>query len=220
MRISKKFNLTGPINTCDLINGNGVRVSIFVSGCEHKCPDCFSKHTWNKDEGYEFTYELKEQIIEACSYDHIDGISILGGDPLAPYNAPGIEEFCKEFKERLPHKTIFLWTGYDEDYVMECRKEIVKYANVIVTGKFEKSLSNGTSGELLYRGSTNQKYIINGKIFDMFPSVTDEGYDDCYNCEHSDLTAPKFGQISCHNIYTKFHEIKPNYNRCHLWRED
>lgn len=206
------MNLTGPINKCDMINGFGLRVSIFVSGCEHGCPECFSKYTWDKNTGYEFTDEIKEEIMKACSKDHIDGLSILGGDPLATFNYEEILSFCKEFKKRFPMKTIYIWTGYDSKDVLESMQEIVDVANVIITGKFDSKYTDDKR-KLLYRGSYNQEYLVNGKVFSDFPAVDDDEMIDCSTCDYSD----ELGNSSiwgCHHEENYGTPIKMNYNKC------
>lgn len=166
------MKLTGRIQEGDMVNGPGIRVSIFVSGCEHKCPKCFSKHTWDKDSGYDFDSEVKEKLFKAMENKYIDGISILGGDPLATYNREDVYELCKELKEKFPGKSIYIWTGYKADYLQENFSKIIEVADMIITDMFieEFSRKNGIGeDELYYRGSKNQKYIINGEIFDDLP---------------------------------------------------
>ncbi|MGL6099881.1 MAG: anaerobic ribonucleoside-triphosphate reductase activating protein [Fusobacteriaceae bacterium] len=162
------MNITGEINKGDMINGYGLRVSLFVSGCEHGCQECFSKHTWDKEQGYCLTTELKRKIINDCSSKRINGISILGGDPLASFNYKETVEFCREFKEKLPEKTIYVWTGFEHNHVLEKMPEIVDLAHVIITGKYEPE-NTSDRRRLLYRGSTNQTYIIDGEVFEDFP---------------------------------------------------
>ncbi|MGL5716520.1 MAG: anaerobic ribonucleoside-triphosphate reductase activating protein [Cetobacterium sp.] len=166
------MKLTGKIQKGDMVNGPGLRVSIFVSGCEHHCPQCFSKHTWDKENGYEFDAETKRELFEALSNDFINGISILGGDPLATYNRDEIYELCKEIREKFPKKTIYIWTGYTADYLKENFKKIIEVSDMIITDMFveEFSRKNGIGeDELYYRGSKNQKYIIDGEVFDDLP---------------------------------------------------
>lgn len=166
------MKLTGKINKGDMVNGHGLRVSIFISGCEHHCPKCFSKHTWDKENGYDFDANVKEEFFEAIANDFIEGVSLLGGDPLATYNRDEVLELCKEIKLKFPNKTIYIWTGYTVDYLKENFPEIINYSDMIITDMFveELSLKNGINEEELYfRGSKNQKYIIKGEVFDDLP---------------------------------------------------
>ncbi|MGL5713481.1 MAG: anaerobic ribonucleoside-triphosphate reductase activating protein [Paraclostridium sp.] len=212
------MKLTGEINTCEMINGFGLRVSIFVSGCEHACSECFSKHTWDKSAGYEFTESIKKNLIVDCSENHIDGISILGGDPLASYNYAETVRFCEDFKNRLPHKTIYIWTGYDHEHVLEKMPEIVELANVIITGRFDPEFTKNKR-ELLYRGSSNQMYIINGVLFQDFPCDGDEELPSCLTCEYNDEEYSS-GKWACHHSDSYGMITKSKYNKCRNWKGD
>lgn len=160
------------INGTDLVNGHGIRVSLFVSGCEHHCKNCFSKHTWDRNNGYDFTDDVKEKMFTVLNNDLIDGISLLGGDPLATYNREEIYELCKEIRKRFPNKTIYIWTGYTVEYLKEHFPQIIDVTDMIITDMFveELSMKNGVDQEELYlRGSKNQKYIIEGEVFENLP---------------------------------------------------
>ncbi|MGL5717125.1 MAG: anaerobic ribonucleoside-triphosphate reductase activating protein [Paraclostridium sp.] len=155
------------INDCDLVNGSGARVSLFISGCEHKCPGCFSKKTWDRNYGEKFTAETEGRIRKYLSPPYVDGISILGGDPLATYNREEVYELCVRIKEKYPSKTIYIWTGFSTSYTLNEMDCFVKLADIIVTEKFDEKRSKEATGSIngyYMRGSDNQKFIIKGKV--------------------------------------------------------
>ena len=135
----------------DLVNGEGVRVTLFVTGCEHMCLGCYNKETWSRKAGKPFTKEIREKLLDIIK-DH-DGLSLSGGDPLYTGNREEILELCKLFKQRYPDKNIWLWTGYTYDQVKDL--EIIKYIDVLIDGRFEKD--NKTVKP--WRGSNNQELI-------------------------------------------------------------
>lgn len=152
------------IKIADVANGLGVRVSLFVSGCNHHCKGCFNEDAWNFNYGKEFTEETIEEIIKDLDNPYISGLSLLGGEPLEYENQKGILPLVKKVKEVYPDKNIWCYTGFtfDRDVINGmCNKwnetkELVSYIDVIVDGKFEedkKSLS------LKFRGSKNQRII-------------------------------------------------------------
>ena len=143
------------IRKMDISNGPGVRVSIFFQGCQFHCKGCFNEETWDFNGGKEFNLDVINHVIELCNNDYIEGLSILGGEPLNPVNIDGVTLLAKTFKEKYPNKTIWLWSGYIfEDYTKD--KEIVNYLDVIVDGQFKIDLS---SPLLKYKGSSNQRVI-------------------------------------------------------------
>lgn len=152
------------IKVADVANGLGVRVSLFVSGCNHHCKGCFNENAWNFNYGKEFTEETIEEIIKDLDNPYISGLSLLGGEPLEYENQKGILPLVKRVKEVYPDKNIWCYTGFtfDRDIIngmcnkWDETKELVSYIDVIVDGKFEedkKSLS------LKFRGSKNQRII-------------------------------------------------------------
>jgi anaerobic ribonucleoside-triphosphate reductase activating protein len=144
----------GVIKQLDIANGPGCRVSIFVSGCEHRCKNCFNPETWNFGFGKEFTDQTIEAIIELAKPEHISGLSILGGDPAHPRNWPEVLRLAKRFKEVYPQKTTWLWTGY---FFEEIAEDLPGSGiDVIVDGKFVEELKDL---RLKYRGSSNQRVI-------------------------------------------------------------
>lgn len=137
--------------TCDLVNGEGIRVTLFVTGCLHACEGCYNRSTWDRKAGKAFTAEVQEQLLTACA-SH-DGLSLSGGDPLHPHNRPAILALCREFKQRYPDKDIWLWTGYRHEDIADL--EILGLVDVLIDGKYEKDQPTS----LPWRGSANQRLI-------------------------------------------------------------
>lgn len=152
------------IKIADVANGKGVRVSLFVSGCTHHCKGCFNAQAWDFNYGKEFTEEEVEKIIKELDHPYIEGLSILGGEPLEYKNQQGLLPLLKQVKERLPDKDIWCYTGYtfDKDVVGNMfenwseTKELMSYIDVLVDGKFEESKKDLN---LKFRGSSNQRII-------------------------------------------------------------
>lgn len=148
------------IKKFDFINGKGIRVSIFVSGCTHHCQDCFNKKTWNPNFGFKYDEEIKEQLFDhlKANKEIIDGLSLLGGDPTYFKNVPDLIKLTKEFKELYPDKTIWIWSGYtfEEAIKNKERKKLLLNCDVLIDGKFEPSQKDLS---LYYRGSKNQRVI-------------------------------------------------------------
>ena len=141
----------------DMINGKGICVSVFVQGCPHHCKGCFNKETWNFTDGEEFTEENLNYIIDNIDKHNVKrDLSILGGEPLCDENIEGVLQVCQTFKEKYPQKKIYIWTGYTVENFNELQKEIFKYADILVDGKFEEDKKNIT---LTLRGSSNQRII-------------------------------------------------------------
>ncbi len=143
------------IRKMDISNGPGVRVSVFFQGCEFHCKNCFNKETWDFAGGKEFTDETIEHILDLCSKDHIQGLSLLGGEPLHPKNIEGSTKLAKRFKERFPNKTLWVWSGFLYELYVG-KKEIVNYIDVLVDGQYIDEEYDPT---ILYRGSRNQRVI-------------------------------------------------------------
>ena len=152
------------IKPTDVANGPGVRVSLFVSGCPHHCKDCFNWEAWDFDYGQAFTGETKEEILELLSPDDIEGLTLLGGEPLEPSNQEGLLPLIEEARRRFPQKTIWCFTGYDfEKDVLgrmfpssEVTRKLVPLFDVLVDGRFVQELKDIT---LRFRGSSNQRLI-------------------------------------------------------------
>ncbi len=152
------------IKKIDVANGEGVRVSVFVSGCNHHCKGCFNKCAWDFNYGNKFTDKEVDQIIEYMDHDYIEGLSLLGGEPLELQNQEGLLPLVKKVKEKFPDKNIWCYTGFDfEKDVMgdmsksnETTKELLNYLDVVVDGKFEEDKKDL---KLQFRGSSNQRIL-------------------------------------------------------------
>ena len=142
------------IRKMDISDGPGVRVSIFMQGCEFHCKNCFNPETWDFKKGKEFTDETINRVLELASKDYIAGLSILGGEPMHPKNIEGTLELAKAFKEKYPEKTIWVWSGFLFENLKN--KEVLKYINVLVDGQYKDELHDF---RLKYRGSSNQRVI-------------------------------------------------------------
>lgn len=154
----------GEIKKCDIANGEGVRVSLFVSGCTHHCPGCFNHDTWAFDYGREYTEETEEEILNALAPDYINGLSLLGGEPFEPQNQEVLVGLLRKVKERYPKKNIWCYSGYlfDKELLGESRArcgytdEMLSMIDVLVDGRFVEALKDI---RLVFRGSSNQRVI-------------------------------------------------------------
>ena len=146
------------IRTDDMLNGEGLRVVLFVSGCTHQCKGCHNPETWDIDSGIPFTYVEREYIINELKNDYIDGITLSGGDPLCKNNCKDILALIKDIKCIFPNKTIWLYTGYTLDSIKKNKEklDIVKLCDVLVEGEFIEELADVNYP---YAGSTNQNVI-------------------------------------------------------------
>lgn len=138
----------------DITNGDGLRVVLWVSGCNHGCKGCHNPETWDKNSGIEFDKEAKKELMEHLKKDYVSGITISGGDPLYSENVEEVTLLCKEIKENFPDKTIWIYTGYCFDEIREYN--ILNFIDVLVDGKFIKEL---VENKLYWRGSKNQRVI-------------------------------------------------------------
>lgn len=153
------------IKNYDIANGPGVRVSLFVSGCTHRCEGCFNEMTWDFNYGSPFDERAQERILEYLEPDYIMGLTLLGGEPLEYLNWHALLPFVRTVKEKYPQKDIWCYTGYrfGEDVLdkfcsqWDGMKEFLSYIDVLVDGEFilkQKDIS------LQFRGSTNQRIIL------------------------------------------------------------
>ena len=143
------------IRKMDISNGKGVRVSLFVQGCTFNCKNCFNPETHDFNGGKEFTDETITHILDLCQNENVEGLSLLGGEPMHPTNLESVTKLAKVFKERFPNKNLWAWTGFTyENYLKG--KEIVKYLDVLVDGQYVDELHDFT---LKWRGSSNQRVI-------------------------------------------------------------
>ena len=143
------------IKECDVANGPGVRVSLFVSGCNHHCKGCFNEIAWNFNYGNEFNEETINKILKDLDRDYIEGLSLLGGEPLEYANQKGLVELVKKVKEKFPNKNLWVWTGFLFDRDLQ-NKEVLKYIDVLVDGQYVDELRDP---RLKYNGSSNQRVI-------------------------------------------------------------
>lgn len=154
----------GEIKKTDISNGEGVRVSLFVSGCTHHCQGCFNRETWDFSYGKPFTEETQQEIVGLLNADYISGLSILGGEPFEPENQRALLPLLRQVKERYPGKNIWCYTGYlfDRELLKESRArcevtdEILSLTDVLVDGEFIQEQRNIS---LRFRGSENQRII-------------------------------------------------------------
>lgn len=154
------------IKWTDIANGEGVRVSLFVSGCTHRCKNCFNEIAWDFSYGEEFDEKVEEQILDALGSPFIAGLSLLGGEPLEPQNQRALYPFVQKMKTRYPQKTIWCYTGFvfDEstgaltqaEKNTECTKELLRSFDVLVDGPFVEERKDI---RLRFRGSDNQRVI-------------------------------------------------------------
>ena len=144
----------GSIKAVDIANGPGVRVSLFVSGCRNHCPGCFQPETWDFGYGKPFTKETEEEIIKALRPEWIQGLSLLGGDPMEPENQEVLLPFLERVRTELPDKDIWLYTGYLMESVSD--SPLLPLVDVVVDGPF---LEDQKDAGLAFRGSRNQRII-------------------------------------------------------------
>ena len=153
------------IKPCDIADGPGVRVSLFVSGCTHHCPGCFNEIAWDFAAGEPFTRETEAALITALSKSYIAGLTLLGGEPMEVVNQRGLVGFVRRVRETLPGKSIWCYTGYilESDLLSESGRahcevtdELLSYIDVLVDGPYVEALRDIT---LLFRGSSNQRLI-------------------------------------------------------------
>ncbi|WP_283680732.1 anaerobic ribonucleoside-triphosphate reductase activating protein [Parablautia sp. Marseille-Q6255] len=138
----------------DMLNGDGLRVVLWVSGCSHRCPECQNPVTWDPDGGILFEEKDKEELFAQLSKPYVSGVTFSGGDPLFESNEADILALAKEIRMKFPRKTIWLYTGYLWEYVKT--REIVHYLDVLVDGPYVKQLRDT---KLYWRGSANQRVI-------------------------------------------------------------
>lgn len=152
------------VKNCDIANGVGVRVSLFVSGCRNRCKNCFQPETWDFNYGKPFDEQTEEKLIKMLAPSYINGLTVLGGEPMEPENQRALLPFLKKVKAAYPQKTIWLYTGFTLEELRnpDCRahteytEEILKLLDVLVDGRFVEEKKNIS---LRFRGSENQRLI-------------------------------------------------------------
>lgn len=142
------------ISTDDMLNGDGLRTVLWVSGCNHQCRECHNPVTWDINGGIPFDDKAEEELFEKLSKPYISGITFSGGDPLHPENRMETGRLINKVHNELPEKTIWLYTGYDWEEIYDI--DFIKYVDVIVDRKFVIELKDT---KLKWRGSSNQRVI-------------------------------------------------------------
>lgn len=154
----------GEIKNCDIANGIGVRVSLFVSGCTNHCVGCFQPETWDFNYGNDFTEETENRILEMLAPDYICGLTVLGGEPFEPENQRVLVDFLRKVRRKYPEKSIWCFTGFTLEMLetegthchCEATEEMLSLIDVLVDGRFDKNKKNIS---LRFRGSENQRLI-------------------------------------------------------------
>lgn len=152
------------IKKYDVANGVGVRVSLFVSGCTHRCKGCFNAEAWDFSYGKPYTEETEEEILDALDKDYIAGLSLLGGEPFEPQNQRALLPLLRKFRERYPQKDVWCYSGYTFDSDLqkggrahcEATDEMLSMLDILVDGEFVEDLKDL---KLRFRGSANQRII-------------------------------------------------------------
>lgn len=146
----------------NMLNGNGIRCVLFVSGCSHHCKKCQNPETWDSNSGIPFDKSAKKEIDKELEKDYISGLTLSGGDPLNEHNLDDILQLVKDVKTKFPKKDIWIYTGYTYEELqqdskdMEKRREILSYCDVLVDGKFKEEKADINYP---FAGSTNQRVI-------------------------------------------------------------
>lgn len=154
----------GAIKNCDIANGIGVRVTLFVSGCTNCCEGCFQPETWDFNYGEPFTEKTENHILELLAPDYIKGLTVLGGEPFEPQNQAVLTPFLKKVKEKYPNKDIWAFSGFTLDELLdeshtkhtEFTNDFLALVDVLVDGRFEQDKKDIS---LRFRGSSNQRVI-------------------------------------------------------------
>ena len=154
----------GEVKYCDIANGEGVRTSLFVSGCTHRCPGCFQPQTWDFSFGRPFTREAADAIVESLAPAYVDGLTVLGGEPMEPANQRALLPFLERVKAECPGKTVWMFSGdaYEElvrdgsPRRTEATDALLACVDVLVDGAYDEALHDVS---LRFRGSSNQRVI-------------------------------------------------------------
>ena len=154
----------GEIKSCDIANGEGVRVSLFVSGCTNHCENCFQPQTWAFDYGKPFAPETEEYILKLLRPDYINGLTLLGGEPFEPENQRSLLPFIRRVRALYPQKTVWGFTGFTYEELKqegsyprcEATDELLSLLDVLVDGRYVEELKDIS---LRFRGSSNQRLI-------------------------------------------------------------
>ena len=154
----------GNLKKCDIANGIGVRVTLFVSGCTNHCPDCFQPQTWDFHFGRPFTADTEREIFAELDKSYVDGLTVLGGEPFEPENQRVLVPFVRRVRETYPQKTVWAFSGFTLEELRtegshprcEATDELLSMLDVLVDGRFVEALKDIS---LRFRGSSNQRLI-------------------------------------------------------------
>ena len=154
----------GAIKNCDIANGEGVRISLFVSGCTNRCKNCFQPQTWDFEYGQPFTTDTEKELLDLLAPDYINGLTVLGGEPFEPSNQRALLPFLKKVRETYPKKNIWCFSGFTYEELKqegshprcEVTDEMLAQVDVLVDGRFVEELKDIS---LRFRGSSNQRLI-------------------------------------------------------------
>lgn len=154
----------GAIKNCDIANGEGVRVTLFVSGCTNRCKNCFQPQTWDFEYGQPFTAKTEDELLELLKPDYINGLTVLGGEPFEPSNQRALLPFLRRVRETYPDKNIWCYSGFTYEEMKrdgshprcEATDELLSLLDVLVDGRFVEELKDIS---LRFRGSANQRLI-------------------------------------------------------------
>ncbi|WP_325214973.1 anaerobic ribonucleoside-triphosphate reductase activating protein [Oscillibacter sp.] len=154
----------GELKDCDIANGEGVRVTLFVSGCTNRCEHCFQPQTWDFEYGQPFTEETEDHILSLLAPGYINGLTLLGGEPFEPENQRALLPFLRRVRAAYPGKTVWAFSGFTYEELLtegshprcEATDEILSLLDVLVDGRFVEALKDIS---LRFRGSSNQRLI-------------------------------------------------------------
>jgi anaerobic ribonucleoside-triphosphate reductase activating protein len=154
----------GEIKNCDVANGEGVRVTLFVSGCTNRCKNCFQPQTWDFAYGQPFTADTEQKLLEMLEPSYIRGLTVLGGEPFEPSNQRALLPFLRRVREQYPQKDIWCFSGFTYEELKregshprcEATDDMLEQLDVLVDGRFVEELKDIS---LRFRGSSNQRLI-------------------------------------------------------------
>ncbi len=142
----------------DMLNGEGLRVVLWVAGCGHACPGCHNPVTWDADGGLPFDSDAEDELFAELGKDYVSGVTLSGGDPLFPANRADVGALCARIRQRFPDKTIWLYTGYTREEIQDL--PLLENVDVVVDGRFVQAQADS---QLHWRGSANQRVIDVGR---------------------------------------------------------
>ncbi|MGO5028222.1 anaerobic ribonucleoside-triphosphate reductase activating protein [Candidatus Agathobaculum pullicola] len=142
----------------DMLNGEGLRVVLWVAGCGHACPGCHNPVTWDADGGLPFDSDAEDELFAELGKDYVSGVTLSGGDPLFPANRADVGVLCARIRQRFPGKTIWLYTGYLWEEIQDL--PLLENVDVVVDGRFVQAQADS---QLHWRGSANQRVIDVGR---------------------------------------------------------